>query len=119
MSRFLVDENLPRSLAARLRAAALEARDVRDLGLRGAPDEEIFQFARSHGWVLLTGDLGFGAMMRAFPDSPGLVLARLPNDWPASEINRLIETSLARLPDFVPGSLIVIEPERIRIRTPG
>jgi len=114
----LIDENMPRSLAPRLRAAGFQVEDVRDLGLRGAPDGEIFELARSRGWVLLTGDLGFGARLRAQPNSPGLVIARLPNEWPVQAINELIERSLSSLPEHVPGSLVVIEPERIRIRTP-
>ena len=116
MPQFLVDENLPRSLAARLNAAGLVAQDVRDLGFRGAPDEEIFDFARSQRLILLTADLGFGALMRAYPDAPGAVLVRVPNDWPTAAVNELIEKSLLRLPEIVPGSLVVIEPERVRIR---
>ncbi len=117
MREFLVDENLPRSLAPRLRDAGFKARDVRDLGLRGASDEKIFEFARSNGLVLLSSDLGFGGRLRAMPESPGVVLARLPNEWPTEAVNELIERSLASLPDLIPGSLVVLEPERIRIRT--
>ncbi len=117
MAELLVDENLPRSLAPRLRAAGFEVQDVRDLGLRGAPDAKIFEFARSSGLVLVTSDLGFGARLRAMPDSPGIVLARLPNEWPTEAVNELIERSLASLPEWIPGSLVVIEPERLRVRT--
>ncbi|MBI4563224.1 MAG: DUF5615 family PIN-like protein [Planctomycetes bacterium] len=38
----LVDEALPRSLAKALRDTGTEATDVRDVGLRGRPDSEIF-----------------------------------------------------------------------------
>jgi predicted nuclease of predicted toxin-antitoxin system len=113
---FLVDENLPRSLAPRLRAAGFQARDVRDLGLRGLPDAEIFEFARTHELVLLTSDLGFGLMLRSKPDSPGVILARLPNEWSTWAVNELLEKSLGNFPDYAPGTLIVVEPERIRIR---
>lgn len=116
MPEFLVDENLPRSLAPRLRAAGFQARDVRDLGLRGAPDTEIFEFALTHGLVLLTSDLGFGLMLRSRPEAPGVVLARLPNEWTAWAVNELLEKSLSNLPDYSPGTLVVIEPERIRVR---
>jgi predicted nuclease of predicted toxin-antitoxin system len=46
--RFLVDENLPRSLAKVLRESGFDAVDVRDLGLRGKPDSEIFRAALAH-----------------------------------------------------------------------
>ena len=118
MSGFLVDENLPRSLAPRLRAAGLEVHDVRDLGLRGAPDTEIFEVALSQGAVLLTGDHGFSRLFRASQNSPGLILVRLPNEWPTSAVNELIEKSLLSVArDLVPGNLVVFEPGRIRIRT--
>jgi predicted nuclease of predicted toxin-antitoxin system len=118
VQRFLVDENLPRSLAPRLHAAGFEVEDVRDLGLRGAPDTEIFEVARVRDLVLLTGDLGFGYLLRSSPRSPAVVLVRLPNEWPTSAVNDLIEKSLASLSKaLVQGSLIVIEPQRIRIRT--
>ena len=117
MSELLVDENLPRSLAPRLQTAGFKVQDVRDLGLRGAQDARIFEFARSSGMVLLTSDLGFGARLRAMPDSPGVVLVRIPNEWPVEAVNELIERCLLNLPELIPGSLVVIEPERLRVRT--
>jgi hypothetical protein len=39
MARFLVDEDVPWSLALMLRAARLVAEDVHDLGLGGHPDD--------------------------------------------------------------------------------
>jgi predicted nuclease of predicted toxin-antitoxin system len=113
---FLIDENLPRSLAPRLRAAGFAVHDVRDLGLRGAPDTEIFEFALSRGLVLVTSDLGFGLKLRDQPGSPGVILARLPNEWPTSAVNELLESCLRNLPSYAPGMLVLIEPERVRVR---
>ena len=39
--KFLVDEDLPRSVAPLIRELGYDADDVRDVGLRGAPDSEI------------------------------------------------------------------------------
>ena len=47
--RFLVDEDLPRSLAGELRAAGVDAADVRDVGLRGRTDEEVLAYAAGDG----------------------------------------------------------------------
>lgn len=47
MSRFLVDADLPRSLARHLRTAGFEAEDVRDIGMRKSPDDDIFTYALS------------------------------------------------------------------------
>ena len=117
MTTFLVDENLPRSLAPRLREAGFEMQDFRDLGLRGAPDTEIFDTALLRGAVLLTGDLGFSRLLRTFPEAPGIVLVRVPNDWSSSAINNLIESSLPKIAGSLqPGTLVVLEPNRVRLR---
>lgn len=41
MPAFLVDEDIPRSLAVSLREAGFQAEDVRDAGLRGHSDAEL------------------------------------------------------------------------------
>jgi len=45
MLRFLVDEDMPRSTAVALRTAGYTADDVRDVGLRGQRDADIFAHA--------------------------------------------------------------------------
>jgi predicted nuclease of predicted toxin-antitoxin system len=47
MAKFLVDEDLPRSLARELRQAGIDAVDVRDAGLRGRPDPDVLDFAKA------------------------------------------------------------------------
>lgn len=58
MYRFLIDENLPRSLAASLQKLGYEANDVRDLGLRGKSDNSIYQCAQRDQATIITNDLG-------------------------------------------------------------
>jgi len=117
VTTFLVDENLPRSLAPRLCEAGFEVQDIRDLGLRGAPDTEIFDTALLRGAVLLTADLGFSRLLRASPEAPGVILIRVPNDWPSSAINDLIDSSLPTVAGSLqPGILVVLEPNRVRLR---
>ena len=42
--KVVIDEDLSRSLGELLRARGYEVFDVRDWGLRGRPDEEVFFF---------------------------------------------------------------------------
>jgi len=56
VAKFLVDEDLPRSLARELRQAGIDAVDARDAGLRGRPDGEIVAFAAFDGRAVLTAD---------------------------------------------------------------
>lgn len=118
MPRFLIDEDLPRSLAGALRAAGIEAEDVRDVGLRTRPDNEIFTYAVAHGLVVLSADLGFANILRfPFGSHQGIVVARFPNEIPTSRLNEAILRALQSLAaEEVEGNLIIIEPGRIRLR---
>lgn len=121
MPQFLVDEDLPRSLARALRDAGIEAVDVRDVGLRGRPDDEVFQYAVSSGFALLSGDLGFGNTLRFVPGQhSGIVIARFPNEIPSAILNNSILHALQGLSDGeIRGNLIIIEPGRVRLRQKG
>lgn len=118
MARFLADEDLPRSLVPHLRAAGIAADDVRDAGLRGKSDDEVFEYAVSHGLTLLTADVEFGNILRFPPGAhPGIVVARFPSELPTASLNQAILDALRGLSDAdIVGSLIVIEPGRIRLR---
>jgi predicted nuclease of predicted toxin-antitoxin system len=119
-ARFLVDEDLPRSLARRLVAAGCDALDVRDVGLRGRPDHEIAAWAKAADRMLLSGDLGFANIL-AYPlgSHPGIVVVRFPNTTPVDERCSGISTALEGLTDTeITGALIIIEPGRVRLRRP-
>lgn len=49
MIRILVDEDMPRPTADLLRSLNIDAFDVREIGLRGATDQEIFKYAQKEG----------------------------------------------------------------------
>ena len=97
MTIFLVNENLPRSLAPELRRAGFDAEDVRDRGLAGHEDAEVLAYAISKQRILITRDLGIPDLRR-FPTGSelGIVLVRLPED--------------------LHGSMVVVGPRRIRLR---
>ena len=118
MPGFLIDEDLPRSLGPLIRQAGHVAEDVRDIGLRGRPDGEVFEGARARGLALLTGDVGFSNILD-FPlgTHSGIVVVRFPNELPASKVNQGVLEALSSVPDEdVRGNLLIIEPGRIRLR---
>ena len=49
--KLLLDQNLSRHLVRHLRDVFPESEHVSDLGLDGATDEEIWEYAREHGGV--------------------------------------------------------------------
>lgn len=118
MLKLVIDEDMPRSTARTLKAKGFEALDVRDCGLRGQSDEEIFKFAQREKAIILTGDMGFANLLR-YPvgSHVGIVIAHFPNEMSTSELNGQITKAFSNLTetDFK-GNLIILEPGRIRIR---
>ena len=116
--KFLVDEDLPRSTVKSLIEAGYAAVDVRDCGLRGKTDEEIFKYAQEVDAIVLTGDRGFGSIIRFPPGSYlGIVVANFPNEMSTSELNTRIAMALSSLSvDDLLGNLVIIDTKKIRIR---
>jgi len=117
---FIVDEDLPRSTTFLLRDMGFNALDVRDCGLRGKSDEEIFDYAQKEKAIILTGDRGFGSIIR-FPQGTykGIVIANFPSEVPVLLLNEKIKNALNRLTkDDLCGNLVIIETQKIRIRRP-
>jgi predicted nuclease of predicted toxin-antitoxin system len=118
MLKFLIDEDIPRSTAKVLRDRGHKVLDVRDCGLRGEADEEVFKFAQKEKAVILTGDLGFGNLLH-FPVGrhSGIVIAHFSSEISTSELNKQIIKAFDTLTekDFN-RNLIILEPGKIRIR---
>lgn len=118
MPKFVTDEDVPRSVANALKDLGYEVKDVRDHGLRGADDEAVYEFAQENQAVLISGDMGFGNILH-FPVGShfGIVIAHFPNTVSTGEIARQLVDRFSDLSegDFR-GSLIVIEPGKVRIR---
>ena len=69
-----IDAQLPPALAAWLREAfGLDAHAVRDIGLRDAADEVIFQAAPTASAVVVTKDADFAALVERLGPPPRIV----------------------------------------------
>ncbi|OGZ97904.1 MAG: hypothetical protein A3J10_01710 [Candidatus Sungbacteria bacterium RIFCSPLOWO2_02_FULL_54_10] len=116
--KIVIDEDIHRSLAEVLRSLGHQTTDVRDIGLRGKPDEDIFRFAQEQGAVLLSGDLGFANVVH-FPlgSHHGIIILRFPNEMPSSALNVIVGTLMSGIPDheFV-SNLSVLSPRGLRMR---
>ncbi|GAH58928.1 unnamed protein product [marine sediment metagenome] len=118
MPKFVIDEDMPRSTGATLKKHGYDVKDIRDCGLRGAEDEKIYEFAQSEEAVILTGDKGFGNILR-FPLGKhfGIVIVHFPNEMSTIEVNRYpLERFNDLSEDDFKGNLIIVEPRKIRIR---
>ncbi|MCC6898753.1 MAG: DUF5615 family PIN-like protein [Polyangiaceae bacterium] len=76
-----LDENLPATLATRLRALGFDADTVLDEGLGGRSDGDVWAAAQTAGRFLVTQDLDFSdARVFAPGTHHGILLARVPDD---------------------------------------
>jgi predicted nuclease of predicted toxin-antitoxin system len=86
--RLKLDENLPVTLALRLRAHGHDADTVRDEALGGSDDETLWAAAQREGRFLVTQDLDFSDTRKFAPGSHfGILLVRLPDgeQWRVSD----------------------------------
>lgn len=116
--KFLVDEDLPISLAIELASAGFDVSDVRRIGLRGRSDTDILLHALSAGMILITADVDFaGVVGRTIGTIPGCILVRLPNEISVKSLCEIVVKALTSVSnDELKGNVLVIEPDRIRLR---
>lgn len=117
--RFLIDANLPRSLAGVLREAGHESVDVRDIGMRSAMDVVIAEHARANDMAIVTRDFHF-ADIRNYPPEQyaGIVVLDLPDDADLTTILRTVHAFVQRddLLARLPRRLAILEAARVRFR---
>ncbi len=115
--RFLLDNNLPRSLAAALVDIGPATRHVADLGMSDATDREIVAFARAGADVIVTHDLDFGHLLAFSGEaSPSVIILRV-SDLSTGEIAARIRTSWADIAGpLAQGAIVIVEDRALRIR---
>ena len=114
-----MDENLPKSLAAQIAALGFAVQDVRDIGLRGHPDCEVFEAAIAADAMIVTRDRGF-TFEKSWPDAftAGVIFINLPDDLPASAVNnKILELLTQRLPVSLLGAVTIVVLRRALSRT--
>jgi predicted nuclease of predicted toxin-antitoxin system len=77
--RFLLDAQLPPTLAVTFRDAGHEANHVFDLGLFTTPDIEIWRYAEKTGAVIVSKDSDFATLRMQAAGGPAVVWLRLGN----------------------------------------
>lgn len=112
--RFLVDENMPRSLVTEITTLGFAVEDVRDLGLQGLPDTKVFEAASASDAIISTRDRGF-TFERTWPENftAGVIFVNLPDSTPAKIINEKIRSLLVkRITTSLRGAVTIVEPQR-------
>jgi len=100
-----------------LQAAGIETRHWSTVGAPNTPDEDVLRWAAANGFVLLTHDLDFGAVL-AFSEAvtPSVIQIRSDDLRPEVLARRVAATVGQLAQTLAAGALVTIEPARERVR---
>jgi predicted nuclease of predicted toxin-antitoxin system len=94
--RLLFDQNLSFRLCTTLADAFPDSTQVRQIGLDRAGDLDIWQYARTNGYAIVTQDADFAEMSALYGFPPKVIWLRCGNQ-PNSVIERLLRDNLAEI----------------------
>ena len=107
--RFLIDQALSPAVAIELNRTGHDAVHVRELGMQAASDQEILDHGAKDDRIVVSADTDFGTLLAIRKQSsPSVILFRHGSQHGPADQAALLNTNA--------GSIVVIQPDRIRIR---
>ena len=75
--KFLIDQNISDRTTEFLRKIGINLEDIREIGLKGALDDEIYEYAKKNKLVIITFDHEFAFNFMNKKDLIGLIILRI------------------------------------------
>ena len=97
--KLLLDQNLSRRLIRALEFVYPGSSHVSLVGLRDADDDVVWDYARDHGFILVSKDSDFHQRSLLFGFPPKVIWIRLGNS-PTSEIEQLLRQRQSSIFEF-------------------
>jgi len=114
-----LDENLPETLLVELAALNHDVDTVRQEGLAGHDDPDIWTAAQTEGRFLITQDLDFSDIRQFQPGTHhGLLLIRLPNAGRLALTRQIIEVFRNEEVASWAGCFTVLSGHKLRVLRP-
>lgn len=115
--KFLIDNNLSPSLSKMLTDSGHNSVHVKEIGMKSASDLEIFEYAFKEKKSVVTADTDFSFILSRWNHSlPSVLLFRFFPYRPEIQFAVLSNIVTRYEVELSQGSLILIEPDRVRIR---
>lgn len=115
--KVLVDMNISPGWCGVLKDHGWEAIHWSTVGHAAAPDSELMTYAREHGYVVLTHDLDFGAILAATKTRAPSVIQVRTQDILSERFKTLLVGALRQFEsELASGALIVVDESRARAR---
>lgn len=115
--KLLIDMNLSPDWVPVFESAGWKAAHWAKIGSPTAPDQEIFEYARSHGYIIFTHDLDFGAILAATNARyPSVIQVRIQDVMPEN-LSSFIVSALDQFKEHLEkGAMITIDEKKSRAR---
>jgi predicted nuclease of predicted toxin-antitoxin system len=115
-----LDENLPETLLAELAALNHDVDNVRQEGLAGHDDPDVWAAAQAEGRFLITQDLDFSDVRKFHPGAHrGLLLIRLPDAGRVALTNQIVEVFRREDVELWSGCFVVLSARKLRVLHPA
>jgi len=117
--RIIANENIFEPIIEWLRANGHEVISIREVGLSGASDDEIYEKAVKQKLVILTMDKDFSRMLRFPPERCGGIIVAKIYRLSVNETTKFFSRYFKELDEEkIAGKLVIITQDGIRVRSP-